>query len=926
MFVGRERERARIDRLLQDARAGRSGALLLHGEAGIGKTALMRWAVGQATGMRVLRARGIETESDIPFAGLAELVTPLLDRLDDVPEVQARALRGALALGPATPHDRFTVPAGLLSLLAVAAEEQPVLVSIDDAQWLDEPSLEAFLFAGRRVGAEGVAMLGSLRAGTAVAGMEVPWLERLEVSPLAEDEAHELLRDERLAPSVAGRLVSTAAGNPLALLEIPRLLSDGQRAGREPLEEPLRPGTGVERAFRRALDALGDDARRALLVAGTAHTGRLEVIEAALRESGLEVADLAAAEEARLITVDEGDVEFRHPLLRSTAYHAASAAERRAAHAALAAAASEGSPERAWHLAAGAVAPDEEIAAALEAAALDARGRGAHATAARDFGRAAQLTPEDEPRARRLLEAATDATRSGEADRAFALLGEAARLATDPLLAADVQRMTGHVEMRRGSPLVANELLVAEAERVRSRDPRRAAGMFLEASVSHMITGDMHALVATAERARALATSADPAVELLATTVIAEAYLALGDVEQGEPLLSACEPYLLEGDPLAIVEVVGMAAHASLWTEKFDRAERILDRLVAAARDASAVSALIYPLAVRSHLSFRLGRWAAARAEAAESVELAQDTGQLPLLAHSLAALAHIEAAGGQEEDCRRHVTEGLALVTRLQGEATGAYLTAALGLLELGLGRIPEAIHALEETQRTADRLGMQPSLVMCTPDLVEAYARAGRRDEAVALVDVFEAHGRRTGARWPQAAVARLRALLAPDEHMRAQFEAALALHEGLPMPFERARTLLCFGERLRRARQRADAREPLKEALETFERLGARGWAERTRTELRATGEQQARRTETAAEQLTPHELQIAVLVAQGMTNREAASALFLSPKTIEYHLGQIYRKLDVRGRAQLARLMAMELPEGERDPSVLAEALS
>lgn len=926
MFVGRERERARIDRLLQDARAGRSGTLLLHGEAGIGKTALMRWAIGQATGMRVLRARGIETESDIPFAGLAELVTPLLDRLDGIPEVQARALRGALALGPATPHDRFTVPAGLLSLLAVAAEEQPVLVAIDDAQWLDEPSLEAFLFAGRRLGAEGVAMIGSLRDGTAVAGMDVPWLERLAVSPLAEDEARELLTGERLAPSVADRLVSTAAGNPLALLEIPRLLSDGQRAGREPLEEPLRPGTGVERAFRRALDALGDEDRRALLVAATAHTGRLDVIEAALRESGLAVESLAGAEAARLIAIDDGDVDFRHPLLRSTAYHAASAAERRAAHGALAAAAPDGSPERAWHLAAGAVAPDEEIAAALEAAALDARGRGAHATAARDFGRAAQLTPEDEPRARRLLEAATDAARSGEADRAFALLGEAARLATDPLLAADVQRMTGHVEMRRGSPLVANELLVAEAERVRSRDPRRAAGMFLEASVSHMMTGDMHALVATAERARALATSADPAVELLATAVIGEAHLALGDVEQGDALLSACEPYLLEGDPLAIVEVVAMAAHSSIWIEKFDRAQRILDRLLEAAREASAVSAMIYPLAARSHLDFRLGRWAAARAAAAESVELAQDTGQLPLLAHSLAALAHVEAAVGQEDDCRRHVTEGQALVARLQGEATSAYLTAALGLLELGLGRIPEAIAALEETQRTADRLGMQPALTMSTPDLVEAYARAGRRDDARELLDRFEARGRRSGGRWVQAAVGRLRALLAPDGEVRALFEASLAVHDGLPMPFERARTLLCLGERLRRARQRAEAREPLKEALETFERLGARGWAERTRTELRATGEQQARRTETAAEQLTPHELQIAVLVAQGMTNREAASALFLSPKTIEYHLGQIYRKLDVRGRAQLARLMAMELPEGERDPSVLAEALS
>jgi len=213
-----------------------------------------------------------------------------------------------------------------------------------------------------------------------------------------------------------------------------------------------------------------------------------------------------------------------------------------------------------------------------------------------------------------------------------------------------------------------------------------------------------------------------------------------------------------------------------------------------------------------------------------------------------------------------------------------------------------------------------------MWAPDLVESYARAGRREEAAALLDDFEARGRAVGTLWPQAAAARLRGLLAPDAEMRAAFEAALVLHEKLPMPFERARTLLCFGERLRRARQRADAREPLKEALETFERLGARGWAERTRTELRATGEQQARRAETAAEQLTPHELQIAVLVAQGMTNREAASALFLSPKTIEYHLGQIYRKLDVRGRAQLARLMAMELPEGERDPAVLAAAMS
>ena len=486
--------------------------------------------------------------------------------------------------------------------------------------------------------------------------------------------------------------------------------------------------------------------------------------------------------------------------------------------------------------------------------------------------------------------------------------------------------MTGHVEMRRGSPLVAYELLVAEAERVRSRDPRRAAGMFLEASVSHMMTGDMHALVATAERARALATSADPAVELLATAVIGEAYLALGDVEQGDALLSACEPYLLEGDPLAIVEVVGMAAHSSVWIEKFDRAQRIFDRLIAAARDASAVSALIYPLAARSHLDFRLGRWAAARAEATESVELAQDTGQLPLLAHSLAALAHVEAAMGAEDACRRHVDGGPGARRALPGRGD-RHLPA----------RRARAARARARPHPRGDRRARgdparTPTACRCSRRVVQCDAgpdrglRARRPPRRGARADrdvrrPRRARPARAGRRRRPPACARCSR---PTPSSAPAFEAALALHEGLPMPFERARTLLCLGERLRRARQRADAREPLKEALETFERLGARGWAERTRTELRATGEQQARRAETAAEQLTPHELQIAVLVAQGMTNREAAAALFLSPKTIEYHLGQIYRKLDVRGRAQLARLMAMELPEGERDPAVLAEA--
>jgi DNA polymerase III delta prime subunit len=306
-MVGRKEERARLKALLDAAREGRSGALLLHGPPGIGKTELLRYAVVEAQDFRLIGARGMESESDIPFAGLAELVTPLLAQLDEIPEVQATALRGALALGPATPADRFTVPAALLSLLARAADEKPVLAIVDDTQWLDEPSLEAFLFAGRRLGQEGVAMLGAIRDDAT--RLEVPWLDGLRVEPLPDGEARALL-DTEIAPGVADRLIATAAGNPLALLEIPGLLSSGQLAGREPLEDPLRPGTGVERAFAVAIEALPDATRRALLVAAAASTRRLDAIGRGLSDSGLALTDFEPAEAAKIVTLADGELEF----------------------------------------------------------------------------------------------------------------------------------------------------------------------------------------------------------------------------------------------------------------------------------------------------------------------------------------------------------------------------------------------------------------------------------------------------------------------------------------------------------------------------------------------------------------------------------------------------------------------------------------
>ena len=344
----------------------------------------------------------------------------------------------------------------------------------------------------------------------------------------------------------------------------------------------------------------------------------------------------------------------------------------------------------------------------------------------------------------------------------------------------------------------------------------------------------------------------------------------------------------METDPLAMVEIVGMAAFAWVWVSDFERASRLLARVLTAAREASAVTALIHPLSVQAHLDLRRGRWAAALAGATEAAELADDAGQLALLPHALAALALVEAGLGHETDCRAHVARGLEL-------SDDAFFHAALGHLELGLGRIPEAIDALETGERQLVRRGLSSAVVQLRPDLIEAYVRAGRREEAEALLPRLTGPG-----------IERCRGLLADEADYRSVFAGAPSTEP----PFERARTQLAFGERLRRSKQRAEAREPLTAALDEFERLGARPWAERARAELRATGGPSGpRREQAAADQLTPHELQIAVLVAQGMTNREAAAALFLSPKTIEYHLGQIYRKLDVRGRAQLARYMAL-----------------
>ena len=929
MLLGRQHELTHIEGLLSGAKDGTSAALLLHGEPGIGKSALLRAASEQATGLGfvVLRARGYESESDIPFAGLLELLTPLLALRDKIPEVQARALSSALALEPPTPFDRFAVPAGMLSLLAAAAEEQPYLVIADDAQWLDDASRDALIFTARRLGAEGVVLLCAARVTDPAPGTVLEaftGVEALAISGLDDATASELLRREaphRVADDVASDLIATAHGNPLALTEIPRGLSADQLAGREPLTGPVAAGERIQQAFARQLADLPEATHEALLIAASMQTGRHDLFVIALDKRGLPADALDPAISARLIAID-GRIDFFHPLLRSAIYHAADPVQRRSVHATLASL--PGAPaRRAWHLAAAADAPDEEVAAALEVAAGEARARGGVTAGARAFERAASLSTDDEARARRLLEAASDFAQGGLVDHALDLVSSAQELVPGGALVTEVVRVRGRVEMRRGAPGVAHALLATEADRIEADNPGAAAALLVEAAVAHMMTGDMEALVDTGDRARALLPAGEnPVIEVLASVLVGEAHAALGHEDEADALLDPAMPFLTGEHVLAVPsELIGMAGQCAIWYERWDRATAVLDHLVTTARESAAINHLIYPLTAHSVLDFRRGRWGAALADAGEAERLARETGAKPLLTFALSVLAHVEAGMGRREDARAHAREAVHLGELLGGDAITTYGLNALGFDALGAGEPEIASEFYDRAHRIATRLHTQRGVVQFGADRVEALARLGRTDEAFQALEQFaDTPG---GGHWALGALARCRGILA-DKDAESHFQTALTHHQQDGQPFEQARTQLAYGERLRRDRRRSDAREQLSEALEAFERLGAAPWADRTRVELRATGGaaaegDAAEKSAVAAaglEELTAHELQIARLVAYGMTNREVAAKLFLSPKTIEYHLSQIYRKLDLRSRTQLASLMAQEMPEASR----------
>jgi DNA-binding CsgD family transcriptional regulator len=902
MLVGRDQERQQIDKALALARSGTSATFALVGEPGIGKTALLGYAAQHAAGMQLLRARGIESEAQIPFGSLLELIRPALMLLDKVPAPQAAALAGALALRPGTAHDRFAVGAATLSLLATYAEQAPVAVLVDDAQWLDVSSAQALLFAFRRLVADPIAVFIAARDGepSLLDGAD---LAVHRIGGLTSDEAATLVRE--LPPVAATRLHRATGGNPLALIE---LAPDAHDLALAPEGAPVLVPARIARAFLRRAGQLDEATWRALVLAAASDTGDLPTLERAAMRLGIDLSALAAAESAGLVMLHAGVVEFRHPLARSAIYAEAAVSQRRDAHRALAAALPDRDIDRrAWHLAAAAAGTDESASAALEQAGTRGRDRSAYATAAAAFERAGRLTASEERRARLLRDSAEATWLAGFSGRAVALLTEARGATSDPVTLVDVDELSGHIATRCGPVMAGYAILTAAAE---TTDAERAVAMLAEAALACFLGGNPAEMLAVAERAHALLpTRPSPRTQFLAATALGMARIFGGDAASGaEAIHEAVKLAESSPDLQDDLQLIPWLALGPLFLRQVGAGRPLLDHALRTARTRAAVGSVPFVLNLVARDQAATDRWAAAAANYQESIDLARESGQRSGLASALAGLAWLNARRGRNRDCQACATEALSLCRELGMGLYEIWTTAALGELELGRGDAGRAAEHFEHQQQLLRDSGITDADLSPAAELTEVYLRLGLTDKAELAAADYLAAANTKGQPWPLARALRCQGMLAPDATYSSYFEQAMRLHTQSLDVFEAARTQLAYGERLRRARNRVLAREQLRAAADAFERLGARPWADRARSELAATGETRRRRDPSTIEDLTPQELQIALLLAAGRTTRETAAALFLSPKTVEYHLRHVYEKLAIHSREELAQALA------------------
>ena len=906
MLTGREAEQGLIDQLLGQAADGNSGVLVLRGEPGIGKTALIAYAAGRAGPMRVLRATGIEAESGLGFAGLYSLLHPVASYLAVLPDQQAAALRAALGLGGAVSRtpDRLAVAAGTHTLLVTAAEDRPLLILVDDLHWLDPASQEALLFALRRLDRDAIACLVTMRPAMP-APVGLPYQELAGLDTDAAERLVEAVAGTKPAPEVARRLHTETGGNPLALVELSAALSSEQLRGAELPGEPLEPGTAIRERFAARLDRLSPPSRIALLVAAAAGRCAVAEVHAAVARLGSGNSNaFFEAETAGLIRLTSNGVEFSHPLVRSVAYHVAVPAQRRAAHQALAETLAGRDAERAaWQLAAAATGPDDAAADALDTAAGAAAHKGAPLEAAAAWERAAELSGEAERRSGRLAEAAEAALDGGDLDRVRRLT-QTMPAAGQHLTRAKMLAVRGRLALLTGQMAVAQGELAEAADLAADADPLRAVELLDQAVSAALEAGLYDEASRAAERMAALAERSDETARFLADLAYGGLAWLRGEAEHGMALIRGAVS-ILEANPVLASRPERQLDLASAWCDagRPDRAWPCTNRAVELARSEGAAGRLPRALAWASWLDGEGGRWSRALAYGSQALDLALATGQAYLACYAYATLANVEAAQGRDDDCLRHANGAHQLAAELGLRKLEVQARRSQALLDLGRGRLEEAITRYEGLRRLTADSGIAHPYYSTIPDLIEAYARIGAIDQARALVPEYLASV--PGRANPQSAAraARCRGLVAADD-FDTHFLEALAQHERGDVVFQHARTHLAYGERLRRVQRRRDARVQLRAAAEIFDRLDARPWAERARAELRASGETLARAGD-GAEQLTPQELQIALLVTEGRTNAEVGRAVFLSTRTVEFHLSRAYRKLGVSSRTELTR---------------------
>ena len=905
---GRRGECDVLDRLIEAVRAGESRALVVRGEPGVGKTALVDYLVEQASGCRVLRAAGVQSEMELAFAGLHQLLAPMLDRLERLPVPQRDALRAVFGVSPGSAPDRFFVALAVLGLLSEVAEEQPLICLVDDEQWLDRASAQALAFVARRLETESVGLVFAARAPSD----ELAGLPELRVEGLREGDARALLDAVLTGPwdaRVRDQIVAETRGNPLALLELPRGLTPAEMAGGFVLPDTVPLAGRIEESFRRRLEALPAETRLLLLVAAAEPVGEPVLVWRAAERLGIRAQAATPAAEAGLLEIG-ARVLFRHPLVRSAAYRSASLQERQDVHRALAEVTDpEVDPDRrAWHRAHAAPGPDEDVASELERSAGRALARGGSAAAAAFLERAAMLTREPARRAQRQLAAAGAKRSTGALDAALGLLVAVEAGPRDALRTAEVQHLRGQIafDQQRGGD--AARLLLGAARLLEPLNSDSARETHLETLGAALWAGDPDSpggVLEAAEAARAAPPGPEPprAVDVLLDALAIR--LTEGYAAAAPTLTRALELFLA---PSAATDeaahwlwLTGSKAGDTMAVELWDAESwhALAARQVRFARDTGALVHLQVALNFLASTHLVAGELTTAAQLIEEDRLIAEITGNPPI-AYNETMLA---AWRGQEPPASELIEATLREASARGPGTFAASATYASSVLYNGLGRHDAARDAAWRVFER-DQLGYGPLVV---PELAEAASRTGDTALVTAALDWMSERTRVTPTDWALGIETRVRALLSEGDVADSLYRESIARLGRTRVRAQLARGHLLYGEWLRRERRRVDARAQLRTAHDMLDTMGIEAFAERARRELLATGESARKRTAETSVELTAQEAQIARLARDGHSNPEIGTRLFISPRTVKYHLSKVFIKLDITSRNELDRVL-------------------